>query len=116
MLNSQRYPCVDYDIDFTKMRFARAYRDTMTFFSEYYNVDPVITGSQLSPMEFWKMYSIFVVDLTHQSEKIKEPVIDITLKMFFNAAVEEKTQCYALIMSERLINMQSDGQKFNIVY
>ena len=116
LLNAQRYPSVDYDIDFVKMRFARAYRDTMTFFSEYYNVDPVITGSQLSPLEYWKLYSVFAIDLSHQSEKIKEPVIDITLKMFFNGAVEDKTLCYALIMSERLINLQSDGQKFNIVY
>ncbi len=116
VLNSTRYPSVDYNLDFLKMQFARAYRDTMTFYSEYFNIDPVVSGSQLSPIEYLKLYPVFVVDLSHQSEKINEPVIDITLKMFFNIAVADKTQAYALIISERLINIQSDGQKFNIVY
>ena len=116
LLNSQRYPEVDYEINFVKMKFARIYRDTMAFFNDYYSVDPVITGPQLSPTEYQKLYTIFAIDLTKQPEKIKEPIIDITLKAFFTENVSENTHAFAIIISEKLIKLQSDGEKFNVVY
>ena len=115
-LNSQRYPEVDYDMDFAKMKFARIYQDTMTFFNDYYSVDPIITGPQLSPVEYHKLYPIFAIDLTKQPERIKEPIIDVTLKAFFKENVAANTHAFALIISEKLIKLQSDGEKFNIVY
>ena len=35
--------------------------------------------------------------------------------MHFNANVAANTQAYAVIISDRLINFQSDGNKFSVV-
>ena len=36
--------------------------------------------------------------------------------MYFNASVDAGTQVYAVTISDRLINFQSDGNKMSVVY
>ena len=41
---------------------------------------------------------------------------DIQIKMDFEGNAPANTQVYAVIISDRLINFQSDGNKFSVVF
>ena len=50
------------------------------------------------------------------SEKLKYSTTDIQVNMFFSDGIAANTQVYGVIISDRLINFQSDGNKFSVVY
>ena len=52
----------------------------------------------------------------NKAKKLKYSTTDIQIKMHFSANVEANTQAYAVIISDRLNNFQSDGNKFSVVY
>jgi len=98
MLNSERYPEVDYDIDFAKMKFSRVYRDALKFCGEYYGINELIAYSNVLPSEYRDLYSLFVLDVSKQSEALKNSVADIQLRVQFSQNIPANTQAYALIL------------------
>jgi len=54
--------------------------------------------------------------VTKQSEKLKTSVVDLQIRAFFDAAVPAGTQAYAVVISDKLITFQSDGNKMSVVY
>jgi len=48
MLNSTRYPAVDYNLSFANQQFSRSYGDLSTFEVEYFGMDELITRSNIS--------------------------------------------------------------------
>ena len=116
MLNSMRYPTTDYNISFEEQRFSRAYGDAAEFRSKFFNMDELISSPNINPTDYRLLYPLFLFDVSKQSEKIKYSTTDIQVKMFFSDGVERNTQVYGVIISDRLINFQSDGNKFSVVY
>ena len=57
-----------------------------------------------------------VFDVSKQSERLKSSVVDIQIKASFNAAVPENTETFAIVISDRMLNFQSDGQKMLVVH
>ena len=116
MLNSTRYPSVDYNIDFGKNKFSRVYGDAAEFRSKFFNMDELISNPNFTPLEYKLMYPLFLFDVSKQSEKLKYSTTDIQIKMHFNQlGAPANTQVYGVIISDRLINFQSDGNKFSVV-
>ena len=115
MLNSTRYPTVDYNIDFNENRFSRVYGDTAEFRSKFFNMDELISNPNFIPLEYRNLYPLFLFDVSKQSEKLKYSTTDIQIKMHFNTPVNAGTQVYGVIISDRLINFQSDGNKFSVI-
>ena len=116
MLNSTRYPTVDYNIDFAKNMFSRVYGDAAEFRSKFFNMDKLISNPNFTPLEYKLMYPLFLFDVSKQSEKLKYSTTDIQIKMHFNQlGAPANTQVYGVIISDRLINFQSDGNKFSVV-
>ena len=115
MLNSMRYPTVDYNISFQEQRYSRPYGDVADFRSKFFNMDELISNPNITPFDYRVLYPLFLFDVTKQSEKLKYSTTDIQVKMHFNANVPVNTQAYAVIISDRLINFQSDGNKFSVV-
>ena len=70
----------------------------------------------LPPQTIKNLYPLFIFDISKQSEKLKYSTTDIQIKMHFSANVVVNTIAYAVIISDRLINFQSDGNKFSLVY
>ena len=116
MLNSTRYPTTDYDISFLSQKYSRVYGDAAEFRSKFYNMDEMISSPNINPADFRSLYPLFFFDVSKQSEKLKYSTTDIQIKMHFSANVPANTQAYAVIISDRLINFQSDGNKFSVVY
>ena len=116
MLNSVRYPTADYNISFLSQRYSRVYGDVAEFRAKFYNMDELISNPNITPADYKTMYPLFLFDVSKQSEKLKYSTTDIQIKMHFNAPVPNNTQAYAVIISDRLINFQSDGNKFSVVF
>ena len=115
MLNSVRYPTVDYNINFGENKFSRVYGDATNFRSKFFNIDELISNPSISSIEYKDLYPLFLFDVSKQSEKLKYSTTDIQIKIHFRQGLAANTQVYGVIISDRLINFQSDGNKFSVV-
>ena len=115
MLNSTRYPATDYNISFGAQQFSRVYGDVANFRSKFFNMDELISNPNINPSDYKDLYSLFLFDVSKQSEKLKYSTTDIQVKMFFRDNIPIGVQVYGVIISDRLINFQSDGNKFSVV-
>ena len=117
MLNSIRYPTTDYNISFLAQKFSRVYGDAAEFRSKFFNMDELVSNPNITPSDYRNLYPLFLFDVSKQSEKLKySTTTDMQIKMHFSANVRANTQAYAVIISDRLVNFQSDGNKFSVVY
>ena len=115
MLNSTRYPKTDYNIKFAAQEFSRVYGDVANFRSKFFNMDELISNPNINPSDYKDLYTLFLFDVSKQSEKLKYSTTDIQVKMFFRGEIPVGVQVYGVIISDRLINFQSDGNKFSVV-
>ena len=111
-----RYPTTDYNISFLAHKFSRMYGDAAEFRSKFFNMDELVSNPNINPSDYKALYPLFLFDVSKQSEKLKYSTTDIQIKMNFSAKVPLNTQSYAVIISDRLINFQSDGNKMSVVY
>lgn len=115
MMNQERYPAVDYNLSFPNQQFSRAYRDAATFNEKFYGMDQLISQSNITPSDYKDLFPIMVFDVSKQSERLKSSVVDVKIKAIFNANVPAGTQAFAVVIADRLINLQSDGQKMSVL-
>jgi hypothetical protein len=112
VLNSENYPQgIDLNLNFARNSYAKAYQMYENFKRDYYGD----TNVCIDPIEFKSKYSLFVIDCSRQSERLKMGVIDIKLEIQFNSAVADKTVCYAFILSDRIMSLNSDGSKMELI-
>ena len=116
MLNSEKYPSADYNIVFVGQKFRRVYGDVAEFRAKFFNMDELVSSPNITPADYRTLYPLFLFDVSKQSEKLKYSTTDIQVKMHFNAGIPANTEAYAVIISDRLINFQSDGNKFSVVF
>ena len=115
-LNAKRYPDTDYENDFTINKFSRIYGDATTFRKKFFNMDELVSNSGINPINYKKLFPLFVFDVTKQSEKLKTSVSDIHIKASFGNNPGNNVMAYAVIISDRLFHFVSDGSKItNIV-
>ena len=110
-LNHSRYPSVDMATDFAKEQYAGVYKSFYDFASRYYGIDNLLAGSGLSPATLKSLYPIHVFDVSKQSVRLTEGVVDLTVRMEFSANTPGNTQAYALVISGRMLKFKSDGSK-----
>ena len=111
-LNSERYPEYDLNLDFGRGQYTLGYN----LLTEYFNN---VIGKEHCPIKlyhFKTMYPLLVFDVSKQSERLKNSVTDIKIKMNFRENVPNSTKAYALILSDRYLKIEADGNKMNIVY
>ena len=71
MLNSRRYPEIDYDdTNFTQQKFSRVYGDAAAFRTKFYNVEELISSPNITPADYKELFPMFVFDVTKQREKL----------------------------------------------
>jgi hypothetical protein len=116
MMNQERYPAVDYNLSFPNQQFARAYYDTATLSERFYGMDQLVTQSNITPADFKELFPILVFDVSKQSERLKSGVVDIQIKASFSTAVPAGTEAFAVVVSDKMLNFQSDGGKMSVVY
>ena len=96
-LNHSRYPSV-----FAKEQYAGVYKSFYDFASRYYGI--ILAGSAVNPTAFKSLYPIHVFDVSKQSERLTEDVVDLTVN----------TQ--ALVISDRVFKFKRDGSKMSVLF
>ena len=54
--------------------------------------------------------------MSHQYERLKESSVDIQILIEFERKVPANTEAFALVISDRILQYDSNGQKMNVVY
>ena len=72
MLNSTRYPAVDYQLNFAQQKFSRMYKEASDVRKNYYGMDSLISNSNINPADYKTLFPLFVFDVSNQSERLKK--------------------------------------------
>ena len=116
MLNSGRYPAVDYNLSFANHKFSRVYGDAALFGVKFFGMDELITKSNITTSDYKTLYPLFTFDVSKQKEKLKFSVVDIQIKANFTENVPANTRAFALVISDKMLSFQSDGKKMSVIY
>ena len=98
MLNSDRYPAVDYNLSFAKHTLCRVYGDAALFGVKFFGMDELITQSNITPSDYKTLYPHFTFDVSKQKEKLKSSVVDIHIKAVFTENVPANTRAFAMVI------------------
>ena len=110
-LNHSRYPSLDMPTDFAKEQYAGVFKSFYDFATWYYGIDNLLAGSAVK-----SFYPIQVFDVSKQSERLKEGVVDLTVRIKFSANAHANTRAYALVISDRMLKFKSDGTKMSVLF
>jgi hypothetical protein len=80
------------------------------FKKDYYGLNNLIGGSQINLVSYKELYPIIVFDVRHQSEQVRSNVMSISLELKFEQPIPAETHLHAIIISDRLFRLTSDGQ------
>ena len=116
MLNSDRYPAVDYNWSFANQTFSRVYGDAALFGVKLFGMDELITQSNITPSNNKTLYPLFTIDVSKQKEKLKSSVVNIQIEANFIENVSANTIAFALVISDKMLSFQSDGNKMSAIY
>ena len=64
-LNSERYPAVDYNLDFPNNKYSRAFRDAAKFDNRLYGVNDIIAQSNLTALNYKHICPLFAERKRH---------------------------------------------------
>ena len=113
--NSDQYPAVDYNLSFANQTFSRVYGDAALFGVKFFGMDELITQSNITPSDYKTLYPLLTLDVSKQKEKLKSSV-DIQIKENFTENVPANKRAFALVISDKMLSFQSDGNKISVVY
>ena len=115
VLNDTKYPARDVIADFSKNQFIEYYQMFSNFAQDYYGLDPLTSGTFMDPLTYKSLFPIFYFNVSHQSERFNQSVVDVTVHMRFGGSgMPKKVVAYALIISDRRMIFKSDGKRMNI--
>ena len=83
MLNSDRYPAVDYNLSFANQKFSWLYGDAALFEVQFFDMDELITQSNITPSDYKTLYTLFTFDVSKRKVKLESSVVDIQMKANF---------------------------------
>ena len=115
-LNSDWYPAVGYNLSFANQKFSRVYGDAALFGVKFFGMDELITQSNITPGDYKTLYPLFMFDVSKQREKLKSSVVDIQIKASFTENFPANTSAFALVISDKMMSFQSDGNKMFVIY
>jgi len=107
-LNNERYPENNLQLNFSGNVYATAYKMLKDYISH--------ENCAIEYKDYKDLHPIIVFDVSRQNERIKNTTIDVKIKAEFGTNIPDNTYAYALILSDRVINLQSDGNKMNMIY
>ena len=115
VLNDTKYPARDVIADFAKHQYIEYYRMFSNFSQDYYGIDQLTSRTFMDPLTYKTLFPIFYFDISKQSERFNESVVDVTVRMRFGGTgLPKHVVAHALIISDRRMMFQSDGKKMNI--
>ena len=116
VLNNTRYPAIDFHSNFAKNHFDHFFKNMVDFRRKFYGLDQLVSSPNVDPVSYKELFPIFVFDVSKQSERLQQGVVDITVEMMFSVAIPANTVAYAMIISDRKLRFQSDGKKMSVIF
>ena len=110
--NSERYPNQNLELNFSNNRFAGGYQMLVDFFKNVMRME----SCPVKLTTFKNVYPLLVFDISHQLERLKDTASDIRIKAEFDSNLPQNCHAYALVLSDRELQMQSDGNRMNIIH
>ena len=75
----------------------------------------LITQSNITRSDYKTLYPLFTFKVSKQKEKLKSSVVDIQIKENFTENVRANTKAFALVLSDKMLSFQSDGNKMCVL-
>ena len=92
------------------------YGDVALFGLKFFGMEELITQSNITTIDCKTLYPLFKFDVSKQKEKLKSSVVDIQIKANFTENVPANTRAFALVILDKMLSFQSDGNKMSVVY
>ena len=83
---------------------------------KFFDMGEFITQSNITAIDYKTLHPHFTFDVSKQKEKLKSSVVDIQIKANFTEKVPTNTKAFALVISDKMLSFQSDGNKMYVVY
>ena len=103
-------------MSFANQKLSRVYGDAALFGIKFFGMNELITQSKIIPSNYKTFYPLFTFDISKQKEKLKSSVVDIKVKANFTENVPANTRALALVISDKMLSFQSDGNKMSVIY
>ena len=113
MLNSDRYPAVDYNLSFSNQKCSRLYGEAALFGVKFFGMDELITQSNTTPCDYKTLYPLYH-SMSASRKKNSNPLL--LIKANFTENIPANTRAFALVISEKMLSFQSDGNKISVIY
>ena len=91
------------------------YGDAALFGVKFFDMDELITQSNITYSDNKTLYPLFTVDIS-KKEKLKSSVVDIQIKANFTDNFSANVRAFALVISDKMLSLPSDGNKMSVVY
>lgn len=98
-LNTNVYPYMKYNLDFSKGMFALAYHDYSQFQKQYYGYmqnDPLLNFAT------YKNHPVFVIDCSKQTETVQSSSVDVEIEFESHDKFPANTAVYCLILHDTI--------------
>ena len=116
VMNDTEYPTLDINTNFTKNQYMQFYKMMSDFSRDFYGIDPLVGDSAITPLSYKELFPLYVFNVSKQSERMNQGVVDVTIKMQFSQNVGANARAYALVISDRHLKLESDGRKMQVLY
>ena len=110
MLSSAQYSAIDYQLSFQNQKFSRAYSDAAMFGVKFFGMNELVTQSNITSSDYKTLYPLIVFNVS------KPYIVDIQIMIQFTENVSANTKAFAVIISDKMLSLQSDGNKMCVVY
>ena len=110
--NSTECPSIDINSDFIANRITGWYKRLIEFKTSFYGVDKMVSCTGIDAKDFKTLYPLFVFDISRQKESTEiSRVVDISVRMTTSAGVAATTNAFALVISDRNMQIKADGTR-----
>lgn len=101
-LNSARYPAGDIDVYFAKTQISR--------------LNITVWMSSITIPKLVLQNTLFVISFSKQSKQPTNTTIDILIRAQFDADVPANMQAFVMVLSNRPLKFQCDGNNISVIY
>ena len=92
------------------------YGDAALFGVKFFGIHELITQFNIPPSDYKTFYPLFTIDGSKQEEKLKSSVVDIQKRANFTDNVPANTRVFALVIYDKILSFQSEGNKMFVIY
>jgi len=108
LLNGIRYPYSNVGTDYATNKYTKWFWEYLNFYNKYNNDNK---GEACLSYSDFRLSPLYLLDVSNQSEKLKNTSIDVTVNMTFAAAAPANTVAYALTYFDSMHILTGDNNK-----